>query len=617
MENRVADSLLDDKKAYFFLALACLLIYANSLSGDFVFDDTTQIVGNPAIHSWQNIVSALTTDVWAFQRGANSANITLPYYRPLFTVYLTIGYQLFGLWQQGWHLLNLAIHIGATVLTYRLFLRLTSDNLLLSFTAALLFALIPIHVESISWISGIPDPLAALFYIPAIIFYLRWRENADKKYLVFSVAGFFLALLCKETPIVLPAILLIWELTLNRKKESSVNLLGAIKQILIFAVPIIVYLILRVSVLGNVGWRHPFIGQTPAEFIYATIPYAVVLYLRHIIFPFNLSLIYATRFVDGFGDLLLWIPLLILGAIAVALYLLRSRISPLMWLALGLFIIPLLPVLNLQVFHYEYTVQDRYLYLPSIGFVLFIACLLEKLWTAEKKAPQQTATAIAVILCLAYAAGTILQNRVWNSPVSLWSRAAEVKPNSWMVHYNLGLAHYQNKNYEAAVSELNEALNYQSFDRQDNLIYNNRGLAEQGLDRKDAAQQDFNKALEFDPKYTEANVNLGALLFDMGNYTEAEKQFEKALQLKPNDAAANYNLARTLAKLGRHREALVTYENLLRSEKQNAELVYYAALSYEANGQKDQAINLLNNAGRLAADEALHKQITDELQKLK
>src|SRR5687768_16059713 len=116
MENRVYDSSFDDRKSYVFLVLACLAAYANSLSGDFLFDDTAQIVGNSALHSWQNLINAFTTDVWAFERGTGSSNIPPPYYRPFFTIYLTVGYQLFGLWQQGWHLMNLAVHVAATVL---------------------------------------------------------------------------------------------------------------------------------------------------------------------------------------------------------------------------------------------------------------------------------------------------------------------------------------------------------------------------------------------------------------------------------------------------------------------------------------------------------------------
>ncbi|MEO6588343.1 MAG: tetratricopeptide repeat protein [Pyrinomonadaceae bacterium] len=617
MENISSDSLFDHKRSYVFLFLACLAVYANSLSGDFVFDDTAQIVGNTHIHSWQNLIHAFTTDVWAFERGTDTATIPPPYYRPVFTIYLTVGYQLFGLWQQGWHLLNLAIHTGATILTYRLFLNLSDGKTRLSFIAALLFALLPVHVESISWISGIPDPLAALFYIPSFIFYIHWRKKNDKKFLIYSVVFFFLSLLCKETPIVLPLILFIWELTLNRPKETSVKIFNTLKRVVIFIVPIAVYFVMRIAVLGKVSWKHPFIMQTPTEFIYATIPYVVVLYLKHIIFPFNLSLIYATRFVEGFGDAIFWIPLLILLGLVGLTYFFRSKFTPLMWMAAFLFIVPLLPVLNLQVFHYEYIVQDRYLYLPSIGFVLFVGCLLEKLRTSEKKTYRQIAMAATVILCLAYAAGTFLHNRVWHSEIGLWTRGVEVKPDSWGTHYNLGLAYYQNKEYQLAADELNKSLSTSPDYRIDDKIYNNRGLAFQELGKTQEAKRDFIKAVELNPKSIEAIVNLGALYFNEGSYTSAETEFKKAVELKPANTAANYNFAKTSARLGRHKEAIIIYEKLLPVEKQDADLMYNAAVSYAAIGQKDTARTLLDNAYHFAGDETLKKQIADEIQKLK
>lgn len=612
----MSDSFFDDKRSYVFLVLACLLVYANSLSGDFLFDDTEQIVGNPALRSWDNLIKALTTDVWAFVRETDSKTVPPPYYRPIFTIYLTITYQLFGLWEQGWHLMNLAVHTGATLLTYRLFLHLTESNVRLSFIAALFFALIPVHVESISWISGIPDALAALFYIPAFIFYIRWRKSDEKKFLIYALVSFFLALLCKETPIVLPAVLFVWEITVNRTNKP-VEFFPAARRVLIFLAPIVVYLIIRFSVLGKLSWKHAHNAQAPNEYIFATIPYVVVSYLKLLLFPFNLSLNYTTRFVESFADGQLWLPLFILVGIAALLYRFRNNLTPLMRTAIGLIFIPLLPVLNLQVFHHDYIIQDRYLYLPSIGFVLLLGSLLEKLWSAENKNYRQIAAGAAVIICLAYAAGTFWQNRVWHSAINLWTRAAEVKPNNWAAHYNRGLAYLQNKNYEAAVADFDASLGIDSFARRDDLIYINRGLAMQGLGRKTEAKENFTKALQIAPRSHEAAVNLGAVLFDEGNYAAAETQFKKALEIKPSDASANYNLAKTLAKLGRHKEALGFYERLLPVEKQNADLLYNAALSYQAAGRREEAVSLLNDAYRLAADETLKKQIADEMRKLK
>src|SRR6266487_987592 len=109
-----APPLLDQSRALFLIVATTVLAYANSLSGAFIFDDTKQIAGNPALRSWSNILRAFTSDVWSFQRGTLTRDIQLPYYRPLFTVYLTVNYKLFGLWEPGWHLMNMLVHTLAT-----------------------------------------------------------------------------------------------------------------------------------------------------------------------------------------------------------------------------------------------------------------------------------------------------------------------------------------------------------------------------------------------------------------------------------------------------------------------------------------------------------------------
>src|SRR6266852_1902720 len=146
--------LFSESRILFLIVAATVLVYANSLSGAFVFDDTKQIAGNSALHSWSNIFRAFSSDVWSFQRGTLTADIPPPYYRPLFTTYLTLNYKLFGLWEPGWHLMNLLVHVAATVAVYFLLKRL-SGNRLVAALASLIFGLHTAHVESVSWISGI------------------------------------------------------------------------------------------------------------------------------------------------------------------------------------------------------------------------------------------------------------------------------------------------------------------------------------------------------------------------------------------------------------------------------------------------------------------------------
>src|SRR5438552_17713046 len=210
---------LTDRRALFLVIASTVLVYANSLSGAFVFDDTKQIAGNPALRSWGNIARAFTSDVWAFQRGTLTKDIPPPYYRPLFTAYLTLNYQLFGLWEPGWHLMNLLVHTSATAAIYFLLKRISGDSLIAAI-AALTFGLHQAHVESVSWISGIPDPLAALFFVPSLIWYVRYRTEGEKKFLVASVIAYGLSALCKETPLALPLVFIVWELSRTRARQS-------------------------------------------------------------------------------------------------------------------------------------------------------------------------------------------------------------------------------------------------------------------------------------------------------------------------------------------------------------------------------------------------------------
>ena len=448
-----APALLDQSRALFLIVATTVLAYANSLSGAFVFDDTKQIAGNPALRSGSNILRAFISDVWSFQRGTLTKDIQLPYYRPLFTAYLTVNYKLFGLWEPGWHLMNMLVHTLATVTVFFLIKRLSGHRLTATL-AALVFGLHPAHVESVSWISGIPDPLAALFYVPSLIWYVRYRTEGDKKFLIASVIAYGLSALCKETPLALPLVFIVWELTRPGARQN----LGALgREIILPLIPYGLmagaYLALRLAVLGRISWNHPFMAQVPDSAIWMTIPYVFVSYLRHLVAPFSLSLLYGASFVTTPGDPRFLLPVALIAALSILLWIYRKKTSAQLWIALALIVAPLLPVLNLKVFHYEYIIQDRYLYLPSIGFCYLVAILIVQLSHRHT----QLATAVAVLIIVAFGASTFAQNRIWHDPVTLWQRAVSHSPNSWSAHYNLGLAYLNLKQSQAAVNELMEA----------------------------------------------------------------------------------------------------------------------------------------------------------------
>jgi tetratricopeptide (TPR) repeat protein len=603
------DDVLSQSRALFLVIAAPVLAYANSLSGAFVFDDTKQIAGNPALHSWSNIFRAFTSDVWSFQRGTLTADIPPPYYRPLFTAYLTINYQIFGLWEPGWHLVSLLVHTIATVLVYFLLKRL-SGNQLVALLAALIFALHPAHVESVSWISGIPDPLAALFYVPSLLWYVRYHEEGDQKWLAASVAAFALAILCKETPLTLPIVLVVWELVRNEGKKQHLSRLSAlIPRLIPYAIVAALYLAVRFSVLGKLTWKHPFMAKVPDSAIWMTVPYVLVKYLQHLIAPFYLSLIYGTSFVTSMAEPRLLLPVAILLSLACVIWIYRKRLSPQVWIALTLTIAPILPVLNLKVFHYEYIIQDRYLYLPSIGFCYLIAQLIVRL--AQKRA--SLALALSAVLLLAFGASTILQNRVWHDAVALWQRATWYSPNSWSTHYNLGLAYLGFAQFEPAQTELLKA---KTLDPNRANVYNNLASAQLGLGHTDEAITNLKAALAFDPRLFEAHTNLGKALCDKGDYAAAKLELARVPENDRSFSAARFHMGRALAGLGDYAAAIHEFEVLLAKDPGDVEASYQLGLSYAASGRKTDAIRELGRALQMDRDANRATEMRKKLEQL-
>ena len=582
------DSQLTEGRILFVVLALTVLVYANSLGGQFLFDDLKQIITNQDLRSWSNLTKAFTSDVWSFQRGTLTTDIPPPYYRPLFTVYLTAGYQLFGLWEPGWHLLNLLVHAGATVLVFRLVRRLGSDAMTAGL-AALLFGLHPAHVESVSWVSGIPDPLAALFYLPAFIWFIRYRREGGARPLVLSLAAYALSLLCKETAIVLPLVLLVWELG----REDGGSWLPRLKKAALACAPYVAvagaYLLARFMVLGLLSWKHPMMGQVPNSAFTMTVPYVLVSYLQHLLAPFYLSLIYGTTFVRDAADLRLLLPALLLAALLFALWRYRRRLSASHLTALALLFAPLLPVLNLRVFHQEYLIQDRYLYLPSVGFCYLVALLVARL-SLSKPAWARVAAAMLVV---AYGASTVLQNRVWNDGVGLWSRAVAYAPEAWSTHYNLGLAYMDERDYAKAREEFQTAAR---FGPRVAAVYNNLALAADKLGDEAGAAQALERALALDPNLLEAHNNLGTILFRRGDHRAARKHFETVLARDPSSDSARFNLARVLDAAGDHAQSARLYEAVLSRNPGDAEARYHLGLSYAAQGRKPDALAQLERA---------------------
>jgi protein O-mannosyl-transferase len=571
----------------FLIVAACLLFYSNALGEEFVYDDIQQIIQNPRIRSWDNVWRGFTSHVWEFRALIGTDVPPPPYYRPLFTAYLTAGYQLFGLWAQGWHLASIVIHTCVSVSLFYLLRRL-SRNTLLAGLATLVFAIHPAHVESVTWISGVTDPMLALFFIPSLTLYMRYREDGGRLWLVLSLVLYALALLSKEPAIVLPGLILVWEFV-RREERLRAFSFAMFWRLLPFGLVTAGYMAARVSALGLLAWGKPAAATFPKWVYVAMVPRVFMEYLIHQVYPVKLSIMYDVPYASHIYSLSVILPFALLLLVGAVLFIKRKQISTGVWVSLAFILLPILPVLNLRAMSHEWIVQDRYFYLSSIG-LCYLAALFT-LWAARRR-PRLTAALYAMML-LTLGVSTVVHNRMWMDSRLLWSRAVERAPQAYNSHFNLGMAYADHAEPGKARDTFIRTLDLTKDPLALSQVYNNLTIMHMKLGELDYAVKAVTKALEYDPKLMEAYNNLGMIYLEQENYQAASEQFRKALELVPSSTMVHVNLANTLMDMGQAAEALPHYEAAVARESDDLLLRYQLTKCYAATGDRRRAISEL------------------------
>jgi len=618
---------LSPARTVLLICLFSFLAYANSLGGDFVFDDTDQIVENQNIRSWDNLSKAFTTHVWAFREQPGSLNVPppLPYYRPLFTVMLTVEYHLFGLWPQGWHLVSLLLHILCAAGVFYVILRMSGRNLVALF-ASILFAVHPVHAESVSWISGMTDPLFGVFFLASFCLYLKARSSdqrgsADRTALGLSLVMFVLAAFAKETALSLAMLVFGYEL-IEASGKKTVRLIAATKRALPYAAATLIYLVPRYLVLGELMWKNPQAPDRPLAHTLLTLPFVLLSDVGHLLWPINLSVTYNTHFVTSVTSPRFLLPAAALGLALAALLFYRKRVGREVERALLLLFVPLLPVLNLgQVSREEYLVFDHYLYLSVAGFAYLVAAGIFKASAIESNVSQTQiaglsrpafAAAAFLVVTLTVAAG--LENRPWANSYSLWSNVARVRPTYWAAHYNAGLALLDAKRFDEAHASLEQAI---ALKPDEPNVLAALGRSYDGKGETSSAVTSFKHAIDVNPEMFEAYNDLGTVYFKDKDYVLAEANFVAALRLKPEASASRFNLGLCYARQGRYSDATRELERVVQAKPDDALALYELGLSYERTGRASDAVRVFQTAGRLAKSQELADRLAEGLGRLR
>jgi protein O-mannosyl-transferase len=554
-----------------FVILVCIgliavtwLVFGQTIRYDFVnFDDDLYVYNAPVIKAGftiNGIVTAFTTP--------HARN-----WHPLTTVSHMLDCQVWGLNAGGHHATNIVLHTIAVLLLFSVLQQMTGA-LWKSAVVAALFAIHPLHVESVAWVSERKDVLSAVFFFLMLGAYVRYaRAPSMMRYVIVAVL-FAAGLMAKPMLVSAPVILLLldyWPLNRISSRTSEVrdrklkasSQWSIIRKLAVEKIPLLV--------LSVASCVITFIVQKRATGAIPPLPWmwraenavvSYVFYLWQTLWPTRLAVFYPhpNDTLPGWGVIL---AVGFLAVVTVAAIVLRRK-QPYLFVGWFWYVVMLVPVIGLiQVGEQGHA--DRYTYLPHIGvFLLAVWGVVDV--TGSHRFASQVAVAAAVVIIIASACAAFIQTSYWRNSETLWTHAFAVTSDNDFAHNNLAYFLTDRGKLDDALSHFEAAASIRS---QKTDSHYNAGsafvemnladaLAQKG--QSDEAMVHYEQAIKLQPNYADAYYNRGNLLFAKGHLDEAIADWEKTLQIQPGDADAHTCLGNALLRKGALQEAIAQYE---------------------------------------------------------
>lgn len=459
------------------------LVYANSFGNEFVFDDISQIITNPVIRSFSGISDAFTHHLTYF---SEKHRLEGKFYRPLQTVTLMVDYFLWGKEPLGYHITNTLLHALVGILLF-LFLRLVTRNAGLSFLVSAVYAVHPAHTEAVAYMSGRADALSTIFLLLAMIFQRRYWEadNAGRKalYYLLILASFVIALFCKESAVMFPFMLMLCDYCLRcerseRSERSAQGYSSIINKRILFYLPFFFIMIAWFLAKNTIVTTETMVFKpSPLGVRIISVPRNIVGYLRLSIIPTDLHMEYRLPYPHSPFQRGYFGPIVFIVFFLAAFYYVwqRGKRDPgyrILFFGLAWFLLGLLPYLSIF-FQLNAPFAEHWLYVPEMGLLLGIFYALYYRARTHRWATRALAAA-CVVMIVVFSVLTVRQNAVWKDPVSFYLYTLKYAPYSATIYNNLAI----------------ECIKAQDFSK---------------------AEVYFKKALEIQPDYETAIVNLRQL----------------------------------------------------------------------------------------------------------
>lgn len=565
------------------IAMATVVAYIPALPGGFIWDDNAH-VPRPELRSVHGLFR-----IW-FDIGA-----TQQYYPLLYSSFWA-QHRLWGDWPVGYHAVNIALHAcvaGLVLVTLRRLLRARgfawADEA--AFLTAAVFALHPVHAESVAWITEQKNTTSAVFYLLAVLAYLDFDATRRARPYALATVLFAVSLLCKPVTVTLPAAMLVILWWQRGRLSWRRDVLALVPW---FALSI-------ASGLLTAYVEHSVVGAQGAEFSLSGAQRlllsgrAVLFYLSQLIWPAELVFVYPRWVIDPAAWTQWLYPLgalaLMIGALAAAR---RSRapLAGFLFFAGSLF--PLLGFFNVYLFQYTF-VADHFQYLASLG-VIALACGGLVMLTSRVRSPAARLALLAP-LPIALGALTFRQCAMYADSEVLYTTTIQKNPGCWMAHNNLGIMLGSQGRGVEAVDHLRKAMDLNPRYPESR---NNLGVVLYGMGRADEAVAAFREALRLKPDYPDALDNLSAALTNAGSTREAVDLSARAVALARENPAYRVNYGIALGAAGRHAESAAQFEEAVRFGPGLAEARWNLAMAYEKCGRRDDAITTAERAREVA-----------------
>ena len=537
------------------LAVLVGLLYANSLENQFSNWDDTMIYMNPNIRSlrWEKIKTIFT-----FGKGYT--------YQPIRMLSYSIDYRFWKLNPAGYRITNILFYMLTCIMVF-LVLRQLSTSLRdkvspdshdrVAFIGSLLFAVHPVHVEAVTWLSARKEVLQGFFFFSGCYFYFKGREELGQKKIVYYFAlalfSILLAILSKPSAVIFPAVVLVYEIA--RKKEKLRSFLRRHWLFLGLSLTVsAIFSFIVMKVMFEAGGIKPYHGVGVMSNILVTI-YVFLGSIKLLLFTADYSPAY--QFVVNLPVFCLKNILFTLITLCLFIVSLVSlKWTKLIFFSFFFFLITLLPYLNIVPI--STLLADRYVFIASFSFCFLLGILFDYVYRYRLKIFSEgffkvLSISVFLLVLAGYSLMTIQQNKIWKNSFTLWSHAVASNPESSTANAMMGVVCMDLREDEKAIEYLEKAVQLLPYDY---LSRNNLGIVYGRMNEPEKALEEFATALQLRPDDDSIRINLSVFYQRRKEYKKAEEILKYLLSKSPQDARFHFRLGAIYKDMGQYEAAI-------------------------------------------------------------